>query len=219
MRRLFKEHLQKEVTDYSFIKLPKMVATDEGMIPTETFLLSEGVSPSFTPYGNNSEMDNNEVSIKHGLLYTFFRNNNETYVVSFSLSPDGIIVSYGGTVKTGSLNVSEYDYRQTMSRSPITIFNKVFYVILEVLAIYNKRKINVLFTGSTRKQESLYDTIIASGPFQRSMHKAGYSYIGKNAKNHLVFQHKAMKEIWDSYNHWGADRSFSEVYKNPLYWE
>jgi hypothetical protein len=139
----------------------------------EYFLLSEAIKPSKTNYGLDKECKNKKIS-EQGIYFTGFYHKDSFYVVM--INSEGVIGFAPGTYSTDANEIfnSLTDERQN-SKSYTSVFNEVFYVLLEMLDALKITEVQ--FEGADKRLDKMYSFLVQNKNFLRYLEEAGYEYI------------------------------------------
>ena len=126
--------------------------------------LNEGISIKKTEYGlNNPDFNNNEINDSKGVIYTFFVENNNVYIVMIKRYYEVVFT------KVKDYNTMEFYDGLTADRNQFKVFGKVMYVVIEMM---KKLKIDyVYFDGLTKKHTKIYTTLFNSKSIQKEAKK------------------------------------------------
>ena len=140
------------------------------------YLLSEGISPLSTAYGDNPPLFNNRniTQLQRNLRGSFFTNDSLLYFVQHDTSTGEIgfaKVSEIPNTTEDLLNMS-FDVKPVGSSDGLKVLNKSFYVFLEILKITKSNYI--FFNPASVELNRIYKQLAKNKFFNRELNKHGF---------------------------------------------
>lgn len=152
---------------------------------TEYCKLNEAIKPKVTEYGINDDTNNGEIYNHYGAYLTFFKENDLTFAIQFvPRNNNNYEVGFAASkVKEDFLyNIETFNAKRIGGGYALSIFSKVFYVMLEMFNYLNQQQINinsVYFKGSDLILGKLYSNLMKNRFFIRELNKVGFEFKGK----------------------------------------
>lgn len=139
-----------------------------------SYLLNESIVPVATEYGTNTTRDNKEINEYDGFMVSFFEQDKLYYAVALDTTTGE--VGFGVTAQHTD-NVKEYDDSRVLSKSPVKVFGKVFYVLIELI---KKSGVNMIqFDSANFALGKMYDKLVKNKYFLQSLENHNFEYHGK----------------------------------------
>lgn len=161
--------------------------TENGcIISFSNYCLSESIKPRTTDWGTNIEL--NDRVVKHhptlGAYYAFFNASDAYWVVFFAYADTKAEVGFA-TSNEFSLNLTSYTINRQLTSSALKVFNKVFFVIIEMLAKPELKEINTIyFDAANPALGKVYDRLQQNKFFLSHLEDAGFVFDRKEDGYH-----------------------------------
>lgn len=139
------------------------------------WLLSESILPTKVEYGNNPPLFNNKKILNYigDVSGSCFISDNLLYSIQFNADGE---IAFGVSNKLPKdikeLAHVKFSDDRIITKSALSVFNKVFYVLVELL---QKQKRNVFFRSANGKLEGIYNAMLKNKYFNDELNKLGYS--------------------------------------------
>lgn len=158
------------------------VVEDNKLLTFSEFLVSESIKPKIVDYG--TDLNNKEWKrLNYNSYITAFKSSGLIYIVFYR---NGYIGLFSGKVEPfDNLEyidsfedlINVYNMDRTNTSEGIIIFNKAFYVFVQIIKLYNPKQI--LFDGNDKDLGGMYEKIVQNKFFLNQIKELGYCYVGK----------------------------------------
>lgn len=154
------------------------------LVSFSDFCLSESIRPKPTQYGTDRDMSDGNIERKGNTHYTFMKAEDSYWrVVIFNNE-----VGFGRSEKY-SLDPSDYNTDRRDTRSALKIFNRVFYVLLEMFDKIRDNTMTVIkFDSAHPALGRVYDRMVKNKWFLESMSERDFEYIGLDKDGKHTFR-------------------------------
>jgi hypothetical protein len=159
----------------------------------EKYLLVEAITPIQTNYGLNPTLDDKEWDAHGNMSRTYFEYTGRIFAVDISSDGD---VSFGTAKYTDVDTTKLQDPRYTRTLfttlsmgvgiNSSSIFNRVFYVLLEGLKTKQPKILKFSASLENPKLTKFYDFLISNSNFKDELSKNGYKVYGKVHNDYII---------------------------------
>lgn len=161
-----------------------LVGSAMSHITFEQYLLTEAIEPIHTEYGSNPPEFNNKHTVKligGNIWGTCFIFDNKLYMIQIDKNSGEIAFGVVNTIPrdTDEFNSMTFSDDKVLTRSALKVFNKIFYVLLEVL---KHEDINLFFSAANKDLDNFYSKLVKNKFFNERLNTVGYDnmYLSNN---------------------------------------
>ena len=171
-----------------------LVGRIDSFLTFNDWLLTEAIKPLKVEYGSNPPLFNDSKIIKYlgDINGTCFISDGLLYTVQYSKYGE---IAFGVNSKIpkdiAEFSRIKFSDNKIASKSALYVFNKVFYVLIEVL---KEQKRDVFFSPANSTLDNIYSTMIRNRFFNDELNKIGYSNIFSENNIYKINYNKEIKD-------------------------
>jgi hypothetical protein len=153
----------------------------------EEYMLSESIAPTKTDYGcNPPDFNDTFININNNLAICCYVYNNILYYVQHQIATGEIGFGKSSIIPKTYEELYElrFDVKPMKTSDGLGVFNRTFYVFLEILKKSNTQK--VFFKSANPDLENVYKLLKLNKYFNRILNDLGFSDISQEENIYVI---------------------------------